>query len=70
MRSRGSRAHFGGRQAQLLDVRRVILCHHDDWLPGFSVDTDLGPIKEELARTAPGAELLELGYVDETPILG
>jgi L-ascorbate metabolism protein UlaG (beta-lactamase superfamily) len=66
----GSLAQFVGRQVQLLDVARVVLCHHDDWLPGFSVDTDLGPIKEELARVAPDTELLELGYVDATPILG
>jgi len=66
----GSLAQFVGRQVALLDVGRVVLCHPDDWLPGFSVDTDLGPIKEELARVAPATELLELGYVDGTPILG
>ena len=47
-----------------LKARRVILCHHDDWLPGFSTATDTGPIREELARWLPGAELTELDYLD------
>jgi hypothetical protein len=42
---------------------------HDDWLPGFSVDTDVGPIRDELARVAPDTTLVELGYVDGTIIL-
>ncbi len=41
----------------------------DDWLPGFSIDTDVKPIRDELARVVPGAELVELGYVDGTEIL-
>ncbi len=49
----GSLAQFVGRQVALLDPRRVVLCHHDDWLPGFSVDTDVEPIRAELARVAP-----------------
>jgi len=47
----------------------VVLSHHDNWLPGFSVDTDLTPIRDELARTVPNAKLLELGYVDGTVVL-
>jgi len=65
----GSLAQFVTRQAELLGVRRVILCHHDNWLPGFSIDTDISPIREELARGVPTAELLELEYLDATPIL-
>lgn len=65
----GSLAEFVARQADLCRPRRVVLSHHDDWLPGFSVDTDLKPIREELARYVPGAELLELGYLDGTEIL-
>lgn len=65
----GSLAQFVARQVELLQPRRVVLCHHDDWLPGFSVDTDVEPIRAELARTAPGTELVELGYLDATPIL-
>jgi len=56
-------------QAALLEPRAVILGHHDDWLPGFSVDTDTGPIRAELARRRPGTELLEPGYLAATPLL-
>ena len=65
----GSLAQFVGRQASLVDAPRLILCHHDNWLPGFSTDTDLGPIREELERVAPTTELLEIGYLDATRIL-
>ncbi len=65
----GSLAQFVARQADLLRPRRLVLCHHDDWLPGFSIDTDIGPIREELSRVVPGTQLLELGYLDGTEIL-
>jgi L-ascorbate metabolism protein UlaG (beta-lactamase superfamily) len=65
----GSLAQFVGREAALLGARRVVLSHHDDWLPGFSVATDVAPIRAELARAAPGAELVELGYLDGTQVL-
>ncbi len=65
----GSLAEFVGREVSLLEPRRVVLCHHDDWLPGFSVDTDIAPIRDELARVAPATELVELGYLDATPVL-
>jgi L-ascorbate metabolism protein UlaG (beta-lactamase superfamily) len=66
----GSLAQFVARQADLLRPRRVVLTHHDDWMPGFSVATDVRPIREELARVVPRTELIELGYLDSTPILG
>ena len=65
----GSLSRFVARQAELLRPSRLILCHHDDWLPGFSVDTDVKPIREELARVVSRTELLELGYLDGTRIL-
>ena len=65
----GSLAQFVARQADLLRPRRLVLCHHDNWLPGFSIETDVKPIREELARVAPHVELLELGYLDGTEIL-
>jgi L-ascorbate metabolism protein UlaG (beta-lactamase superfamily) len=60
----GSLAEFVARQAWLVKPRKVVLSHHDDWLPGFSVATDLGPIREHLARWVPRTELAELGYLD------
>jgi L-ascorbate metabolism protein UlaG (beta-lactamase superfamily) len=66
----GSLAEFVARQADLLRPRTVILTHHDDWLPGFSIATDVAPIRDELARVAPRTELLEVGYLEGTVILG
>jgi L-ascorbate metabolism protein UlaG (beta-lactamase superfamily) len=65
----GSLAQFVAREVGLLQPRRVVLSHHDNWLPGFSVDTDVRPIRDELARAAPGTELIDLGYTDGTRIL-
>jgi L-ascorbate metabolism protein UlaG (beta-lactamase superfamily) len=65
----GSLAQFVAREVGLLQPRRVVLSHHDNWLPGFSVDTDVRPICDELARAAPGTELIDLGYIDGTEIL-
>jgi L-ascorbate metabolism protein UlaG (beta-lactamase superfamily) len=60
----GTLAQFVARQASLLKPRRVVLAHHDDWLPGFSTATDVGPIRDELGRWAPWARLDELSYLD------
>ncbi|MDY7102304.1 MAG: MBL fold metallo-hydrolase [Actinomycetota bacterium] len=66
----GTLAEFVSRQVGLLEPRRVVLGHHDDWLPGFSVDTDVAPIRKQLEVDHPGVELLEPGYLDGTVILG
>jgi L-ascorbate metabolism protein UlaG (beta-lactamase superfamily) len=66
----GSLAQFVARQAWLVKPRKVILSHHDNWLPGFSTDTDTEPIREEIARWLPASELVELGYLDGTRVLG
>ena len=65
----GSLAQFVARQADLLRPRRLVLGHHDDWMPGFSVATDVEPIRRELARQSPRTELLDLGYLDASKIL-
>ncbi|MDH4143719.1 MAG: MBL fold metallo-hydrolase, partial [Acidimicrobiia bacterium] len=49
----GSLAGFVARQAWMLRPRRVVLSHHDDWLPGFSVATDTSSIRDELGRWLP-----------------
>jgi Beta-lactamase superfamily domain len=58
----GSLAEFVAEEASWLTPRRVVLSHHDAWLPGFADAVDVGPIREALARRAPGTELCELGY--------
>lgn len=64
----GSLADFVARQTALLSPRRVILSHHDDWLPGFSIATDVAPIRSALGRWAPRTELVELGYADGSAV--
>jgi len=58
----GSLSQFLAREVELLRPRRVVLSHHDDWLPGFSRAIDVAPIRAELRRVAPATELLEMGY--------
>ncbi len=65
----GSLVEFVAAQATLLDPRSVILAHHDNWLPGFSVPTDVQPIRAALAAAMPDTDLLELGYLSNTTIL-
>ena len=64
----GSLADFVARQTSLLAPRRVILSHHDDWLPGFSIATDVAPIRSALGRWAPRTELVEIGYADGSAV--
>jgi L-ascorbate metabolism protein UlaG (beta-lactamase superfamily) len=59
----GSLAEFVAREARHLGARRVILSHHDDWLPGFSQPIDPVPIRAALEETKPGTRLVELGYL-------
>lgn len=67
--TQGSLAEFVAHQANLLDPKKVVLSHHDNWLPGFSIDTDIEPIRAELRRTVPSTELIDLKYLDGTAIL-
>jgi Beta-lactamase superfamily domain len=64
----GSLVQFMARQADLLRPRRVILDHHDDWLPGFSIPTTLAPLREAMARCVPRTELVELDYLSSYPL--
>jgi hypothetical protein len=64
----GSLAEFVALEADLLGPRRIILCHHDDWLPGFSKAVDVAPIRAQLARRVPRSELVEIGYLEPLPL--
>lgn len=66
----GTLADFLAEEAAVLRPRRVILGHHDDWLPGFSVDTDVAPIRAAFAERAPSVELVEPGYLEAMPVFG
>ena len=69
----GSLAQFVGRMADMLRPQRMVLGHHDDWMPPVTADgtTDasIAPVRAELARIAPHMELLEVGYLEGTTIL-
>jgi L-ascorbate metabolism protein UlaG (beta-lactamase superfamily) len=64
----GSLAGFVADEARALGAQRLVLGHHDNWLPGFSSAPDLGPIRRALAERAPGVELLEPSYLEATPV--
>lgn len=65
----GSLAQFVARQADQLRPSKIVLSHHDNWLPGFSIATDTAPIVAEIGRVLPRAEVLQPGYLEATPIL-
>jgi len=65
----GSLAQFVAREADLLRPRRIVLSHHDDWMPPATRPTDVTPIREELQRRAPQTELVEMGYLEGYPVL-
>lgn len=60
----GSLAQFVAREAELLRPRTIVLGHHDNWIPPVTRETDLTPIRKELAQAAPEAKLLEMGYLE------
>ena len=66
----GSLAEFVARQVAAVRPRRLFLSHHDDWLPGFSVATDMAPLRQAIAAVAPDTELLEPGYLEATDVFG
>lgn len=64
----GSLADFVVGQARDLRAKRVLLGHHDNWLPGFAAAIDVAPVRSAFQERAPEIELLEPGYLDATPI--
>ncbi|MDA0350888.1 MAG: MBL fold metallo-hydrolase [Chloroflexi bacterium] len=70
----GSLAQFVGRMGDMLRPAGMVLGHHDDWMPPVTADGTteeaLAPVRAELARVAPRVNLLEVGYLEGTTILG
>ncbi|HJN93224.1 MAG TPA: hypothetical protein QGF05_10955, partial [Dehalococcoidia bacterium] len=60
----GSLAQFVGRMGDLLRPPRMVLGHHDDWMPPMTRDMTsadaLAPVKNELSHMAPRTELVEM----------
>ena len=66
----GSMAEFIAMEAKLLGPRKVILGHHDNWMPPVTRrDFDLEAVRVELAKEVPNASLLEAGYLEPVEIL-
>ena len=65
----GSLAQFVSREVELLRPEKIVLCHHDDWCPPVTSPTDVTPIRQELELRHPRVSLLEMGYLEEYPIL-
>ncbi|MEX0799866.1 MAG: MBL fold metallo-hydrolase [Dehalococcoidia bacterium] len=66
----GSMAQFLAMEARLLGPRRVVLGHQDDWMPPITrKEFDMGPLRDELRREAPQAELLEPAYLQPVELL-
>jgi len=65
----GSLAQFVAREAEMLRPRRIVLSHHDDWMPPVTRPVDISPIREELVRQASYTELVEMDYREGYPIL-
>ena len=65
----GSLSDFIAREVRLIEPGRVLLCHHDNWMPPFTTDLDVGPIRTRLTAEAPRTELVEVGYLDPYPVL-
>lgn len=60
----GSLAQFVAREVDLLRPRRIALCHHDNWMPPLTRETDISPVRHEVARHFPHVELIEMGYLE------
>jgi len=66
----GSMADFIALEAELLDARKVVLGHHDNWMPPITrTSFDMAPVRKELARRAPQATLIETGYLAGTVLV-
>ena len=57
-------------EAELVRPRKVVLCHHDNWMPPLTSPTDVEPIKREIARRAADVEFVEMPYLTAYPIFG
>lgn len=63
----GSMAQFIAMEAKATGARQVFIGHHDDWMPPVTpAEFDMAPVRAELAKQAPQATLVEVGYLEGT----
>jgi L-ascorbate metabolism protein UlaG (beta-lactamase superfamily) len=62
----GSMAQFIAMEAKLLGAKRVVLGHHDNWMPPVtSPGFDIAPVRAALSKEVQGAVLHEAGYLEK-----
>jgi L-ascorbate metabolism protein UlaG (beta-lactamase superfamily) len=65
----GSMAQFLAMEAKLLGARKVVLGHHDNWMPPVTrADFDMAPVRARLATEASWATLIEAAYLEPLTI--
>ena len=56
-------------EASLIRPKTVVLGHHDNWLGRADfVPVDTSPVRRELSKAAPEADLLEMGYLEAVQV--
>jgi L-ascorbate metabolism protein UlaG (beta-lactamase superfamily) len=66
----GTTLDFLAKEAGLIRPDLVALCHHDDFLPGFSGPVDVEKVVRHLGTAAPRVRVLEMEYATAYPVLG
>jgi hypothetical protein len=61
----GSMAQFIAMEAKLLSARKLVLGHHDNWMPPVTrAEFDMGPVRAQLATEASWSTLIEAPYLE------
>jgi L-ascorbate metabolism protein UlaG (beta-lactamase superfamily) len=61
----GSMAQFLTMEAKTLGATKVVLGHHDNWMPPVTREGfDMAPVREEFVKYAPLASLIEASYLE------
>ena len=61
----GSMAQFIAMEAKALGARKVVLGHHDNWMPPVTIaEFDMAPVRAQLATEASWATLIESTYLE------
>lgn len=66
----GSLVDFLMREVEILRPGSIILCHHDDWLPGLTSPFDEELVRKALANGEFSTTLVSLDYASSYPLLG
>lgn len=65
----GSAAQFVAREVELMNPKRVLLNHYDDFAGRGAYFTDIGPVADEIAMRAPRTDVVEVGFMGGDDVL-